>query len=115
MSLLDDYRAPCRKLIKETTEDGEGGFFTTWRDGLSFDAVICLDSSGEAIKAENKGESNVYTVIVPKESALNYNEVFVRVSDGKTFKVVSNGNESETPKSASINMRKVTAEECMLT
>ena len=42
---------------------------------------------------------------------LSYNDIFKRKSDGKIFRVTSDGDDKYTPDSAILNMRQVTAEE----
>ena len=100
MSLMDDYVTSCVKLFRESTADGEGGFSTVWKDSTSFPAVITLDSSSEATKAERKSETSTYTVTVVRAIDLNYHDVFKRLSDGKVFRVTSDGSDKKTPKSA---------------
>lgn len=115
MSLMDDYIASCVKLVMESEADGEGGFSTTWKDGPSFQAVISLESSSEATKAEKKSEASTYIVTVTRALDLNYHDVFKRVSDGKILRVTSDGTDKKTPASAWLDMRQVTAEEWELT
>jgi hypothetical protein len=42
---------------------------------------------------------------------LQYHDVFRRLSDGKIFRVTSDGDDKFTPDTATLNMRQVTAEE----
>ena len=115
MSLMDDYITSCVKLVRESAADGEGGFSTVWKDGPTFKAVITLDSSSEATKAERKSEMSTYTVTVARAIDLQYHDVFKRLSDGKVLRVTSDGIDRKTPKSAALDMRQVTAEEWELT
>jgi head-tail adaptor len=115
MSLMDDYVASCVKLVRESTADGEGGFSTVWKDGNSFQAVITLNSSAEVTKAEKKSEASTYIVTVTRSLDLNYHDVFKRLTDGKVFRVTSDGTDKKTPERATLDMRQVTAEEWELT
>lgn len=115
MSLVDDYIASCVKLVRESEADGEGGFSTVWKDGPSFKAVITLASLSEATKAERKSETSTYTVTVARAIDLQYHDVLKRLSDGKVLRVTSDGTDKKTPKSATLDMRQVTAEEWELT
>ena len=42
---------------------------------------------------------------------LEYHDVFRRLSDGKIFRVTSDGDDVQTPKSATFQFSRVTAEE----
>lgn len=111
MSLLDEAFEPCIMLHKITSNDTYGGEITQWVNGAKFDAAITFDSSIEARTAEQQGVTSLYTVTTRKEKVLEYHEVFRRLSDGKIFRVTSDGDDKFTPKSATLNMRQVTAEE----
>ena len=111
MSLLSEAMDKCVMMHKVTQDDGYGGEITTWQDGASFDAAITFDTSIEARTAEQQGVTSLYTVTTRKEKVLEYHEVFRRLSDGKIFRVTSDGDDKFTPKSATLNMRQVTAEE----
>lgn len=115
MSLMDDFKASCVKLVRKSTADGEGGSFTEWKEAAAFQAVITLDRSTEATKAERQSETSIYTVTLTRSLDLAYHEVFKRLSDGRVFRVTSDGTDKKTPKSATLDMRQVTAEEWELT
>lgn len=114
MSLLSEAMEKCTMIDKRTVDDGYGGFDTTWVDGASFDAAIVLDSSIQARVAEIQGVTGMYTVTTSKTINLQYHDVFRRNSDGKIFRVTSDGDDKKTPASASLNMRQVNAEEWKL-
>ena len=111
MSLLNDAMTRCTMLHKMTEDDGYGGEITTWIPGASFDAAITFDTSMEARTAGAQGVTSLYTVTTRKNKVLEYHEVFRRESDGKIFRVTSDGDDKYTPASAALNMRQVTAEE----
>ena len=111
MSLLSEAMENCTMMDKTTTSDGRGGFVTSWVDGASFDAACVFDSSMQARIAEGAGVKALYTVTTAKNVNLQYHDVFRRESDGKVFRVTSDGDDKKTPQSASLNMRQVTAEE----
>ena len=114
MSLMDDYKASCVKLERKYTADGEGGSFAGWKETAAFQAVITLDRSTESTKAEAQSETSVYTVTLTRSFDLAYHDVFRRLSDGRVFRVISDGTDKKTPKSAGLDMRQVTAEEWSL-
>lgn len=110
MSLLTDSMEECVLLNKQTTEDGYGGYTTTWTDGARFNAAVVLDTSMQARIAEKQGVTEIYTVTTAKALNLQYHDVFRRSSDSKIFRVTSDGDDKKTPKSASLDMRQVSAE-----
>ena len=114
MSLLTDALEKCTMIDKTTVNDGYGGYTTAWKDGATFDAAIVFDSSMQARTAEKQGVSSLYTVTTTKAVILEYHNVFRREKDGKIFRVTSDGDDKYTPKSATLNMRQVTAEEWIL-
>lgn len=114
MSLLDEFKSPCALLEKRRVPDGEGGFVTTWIEGAKFVAAVAKNTSIEAVVAEKQGVTSIYTVVTEKKINLEYHDVFRRLYDGKIFRVTSDGDDSQTPESASLDMRQVTAEEWSL-
>lgn len=111
MSLLQEMMTPCRIMDKRTEADGYGGYHSTWSDGAEFDAAVVLNTSMEARVGEKQGVTALYTVTTLKAMNLQYHDVFKRLSDGKIFRVTSDGDDKKTPMSATLNMRQVTAEE----
>lgn len=111
MSLLEDAMESCTIINRSIVEDGYGGYTTAWVDGPSINAAITLDSSTQARIAEKEGVTALYTVTTSKALNLQYHDVFRRESDGKIFRVTSDGDDNKTPPSANLNMRQVSAEE----
>lgn len=111
MSLLENAYQEMIMLDKERKPDGEGGFITEWKEGAPFSAAITFDTSMAARVAEKQGVSSLYTVTTKKAATLEYHDVFKRISDGKIFRVTSDGDDKATPDGAGLNMRQVTAEE----
>lgn len=111
MSLLDEQMENCIMIDKISTPDGYGGSNTVWVDGAPFNAAFSFDNSLQARVAESQGVSNVYTIVTRKNVNLQYHDVLKRLSDGKIFRVTSDGDDKKTPASATLNMRVVTAEE----
>ena len=114
MSLLLEAMTDCELLDKVTTGDGYGGYITTWNTGVTFKAAVTFDTSIEARVADKQGVSSLYTVTTPRAMILQYHDVFRRKTDGKIFRVTSDGDDKFTPKSATLDMRVVTAEEWSL-
>ena len=114
MSLLSEQMESCIMLDKRTVKDGYGGYKAEWIPGVEFDAAVVFDTSIQARMAEGQGVSSLYTVTTGRELTLEYHDVFQRISDGKIFRVTSDGDDKYTPKSAGLDMRQVTAEEWSL-
>lgn len=115
MSLLEEAMTKCAMLNKVTVDDGYGGYISTYTRGVNFNAAIVFDTSIEARAAQQQGVTSLYTVTTSKSMTLEYHDVFERLSDGKVFRVTSDGDDKHTPASATLNMRQVTAEEYRLT
>lgn len=112
--LMDDFKASCVMLVEKSAPDGEGGFKTVWTSGTAFDAAITHSTSIEARRAEKEGVTSLYTVSTDKGVMLKYHDVFKRLSDGKIFRVTSDGDDVQTPKRATFQFSQVTAEEYTL-
>lgn len=114
MSLLDDAMEECVMLDKTTVDDGYGGVKPVYSAGAIFNSAITFDTSIEARVADKQGVTSLYTVTTPRNITLEYHDIFKRKSDGKIFRVTSDGDDKYTPKSAGLDMRQVTAEEFLI-
>lgn len=111
MSLLTQAMEDVVMLEKRRVPDGEGGFTTDWADGARFKAAISFDSSIEARTAEKQGVTSRYTITAPLNAKLEYHDVIKRLRDGKIFRITSDGDDVQTPASASFQFLQVEAEE----
>lgn len=111
MSLLSDAMTRCVMMDKTRKPDGEGGYVIAWTDSVEFDAAITFDSSMEARVGEKSGVTSLYTVTTGKGNRLDYHDVFRRLSDGKIFRVTSDGDDKQTPDRATFQVHQVTTEE----
>ena len=111
MSLLTQAMEDVVMLGKKRIPDGEGGFTTDWADGVQFKAAITFNSSMEARTAEKQGVTSRYTITAPLNAKLEYHDVLKRLRDGKIFRVTSDGDDVQTPASASFQFLQVEAEE----
>ena len=111
MSLLTQAMEDVVMLEKKRIPDGEGGFTTDWADGVQFKAAITFNSSMEARTAEKQGVTSRYTITAPLNAKLEYHDVIRRLRDGKIFRVTSDGDDVQTPASASFKFLQVEAEE----
>lgn len=111
MSLLQESMEFCQMVDKTTVKDGYGGIKTVWVLGAELMASIVFDTSMQARIADHQGVTALYTITTNKSVILQYHDVLRRSSDGKIFRVTSDGDDNRTPASAGLNMRQVTAEE----
>lgn len=114
MSLLSEAMENCIMMDKHTSSDGYGGYVTTYTPGAEFTAAIVRDTSLHARVAEKQGVKDIYTITTKKVLKLAFGDVFMRLSDGKYFKVTTNSDDRKTPESATLDMRQVNAEEYSL-
>ena len=114
MSLLDDSMETFCFIDKTRIPDGEGGYHTEWTESAEFTANARYDSSLQAKIAEAQGVTSLYTITTRKDVVLEFHDVCKRKSDGKIFRVTSDGVDNKTPSSAGLNMRQVSAEEYSL-
>lgn len=115
MSLLDSQMETFCFIDKSRKPDGEGGYVVEWSEGAEFEANARFDNSMQARIAEKQGVTSLYTITTRKDINLEYHEIIKRISDGKIFRVTSDGDDNKTPNSATLNMRQVSAEEWELT
>lgn len=111
MSLLQEAMEPFRMMDQQSVPDGYGGFHRIWVLGASIAATAVIDSSMEARTAEVMGVTALYTIFTSRAVNLQYHDVLKRMSDGKIFRVTSDGDDDKTPRSATLDIRKVSAEE----
>lgn len=110
MSLLSEAYEPFVFMTKDFTPDGEGGFYTVWTEGAEFPATADFATSSLAKIADALTEKVNCTVTTSKAITLEPMDVIKRVSDGVYFRILSDGANSKTPNSATLDMRQSKAE-----
>lgn len=113
--LMNQFVEVCTLVEKTRVPDGEGGWKTEWVDGPSFNAAITHDTTLQARVAESEGMMATYTVTTEKGTKLDFHDVFRRERDGQVFRVTTDGDDEQTPASASFQVSQVNAEEWQLT
>lgn len=103
--LLDAFAHKCVLMEKTRNPDGEGGFLTTWTDGVEFDNYQAMDSSMQARRAEQEGVTSVFSALVAKDVPIEFGDYYKDVETGVTYRVTSNPVEKEAPKSASLAIK----------
>lgn len=110
MSFLDGFARTCVMMEKTRAPDGEGGYKTTWSEGVEFQNYQAMDTSMEARRAEKEGVTNLYSALVDKAVPIEYNDYFKDTSTGDTYRVTSEPRDKESPRSASFSLKYFTAE-----
>ena len=82
MSLLNDFARPCVLMEKHREPDGAGGY----------------------------GVTSVYSALVDKAVPIEYGDYFRDTETGTTYRVTSNPEEKQAPRSASFTLKYFTAE-----
>jgi hypothetical protein len=101
-------------ISESTVDDGMGGYKPTYIVGATFDAVLVLDDSIQAQRAEQDGVKGVYTMTTDKAVPLEWHKIFRRKGANNVYRVTSK-DEHATPSTSPLNMREVKAEEYALT
>jgi hypothetical protein len=111
MSLFIEQMEDCQIMDKSSISDGESGFETEYKPGALIKAAITYNNTLNAKTAQAQGVKSVYMVTTPLSVNLQYHDVIKRLEDGKIFRITSDGNDRRTPKTASFEFRRVSAEE----
>lgn len=111
MSLLDAFKKTFIKVEKTATADGYGGTKEAYVEGEEFQADAVLDTSIEARVAAVQGLTALYTITTGRDTCLKFHDIIMRKTDNKVFRITSDGEDKETPSTAGLDMRQVTAEE----
>lgn len=114
IGFLEEQAVECQMLNKQVVRDEYGGYATIWTDGINFMAAISLDNSIQGAIAKQQGVTSLYEVATDRALILQYHDVFKRLSDGKIFRVTTDGDDNPTPTTSAIDSRIVRAEEWSL-
>lgn len=105
----------CAFMVKQSVPDDYGGQQNkVWTQGATITANISKVTSNEQIIAEARDSVAIYKITTSKSVVLDYHDVIKRLSDGKLFRVTSDGDDMATPDVSTLDMRIVTAEEFTL-
>lgn len=103
MSLIDSFKKPCVLLEKVRVSDGEGGWHTTWTEGVEFSAAVVLDSSTLSKIAEKEGVTSIYTVTTSKNVSMDFHDAFRLLTTGETFRVTKVNDPTPGPMTEQFN------------
>lgn len=113
-NLVYDSMEPSHIIDKVTSLDEYGSVKTKWVIGAPIDVAFSFDSSTVSRIAAQEGVKNRYTLMTKRAILLQPQDVIQRDSDGKIFRVTSDGGDNKTPTIAGLDLRAVEAEEWKL-
>jgi len=113
--LVEEAMEKSYIIDKTTTPDGYGGVKTTYKTGAEILVAYSFNTSTEARIASQQGINNRYTLYTKKSVILRFPDIVKRDSDGKYFRITSDGDDKRTPNSAGLDLRAVEAEEWEIT
>lgn len=115
MSLVSAAMEKSYIMDKTTIKDDYGSVEEVWKEGAEIMVAYSFDTSTPARIAAQEGIANRYTLTTTKAVVLKFPDVVKRASDGKYFRVTSDGSDNRTPNGAGLNLRQVEAEEWSFT
>lgn len=115
MSLLDAFSKEFVMMTPTKVPDGDGGFITTWSEGIKFRMPQAHDTTIEAQKAEKEGTASTYTFLPAIGMQFAYHDIFKRLSDGQYFRVTAPSGEKETPEISRLGLTYIKAEKWEMT
>lgn len=99
-------------IDKVTSPPGPfGGTGVEYVDGAIFNCLMELKSDTQAVIAQRQDNITIYSCLVDKDTSIERNTPFRRISDKKTFRVTSDPSDAEIPDMASFNVKHFTAEQ----
>lgn len=113
--MIQDFYEPLYFMEKRSISDNMGGFIEDWVQGSEFMGAITTDNRMETRIAEQQGVKSLYTISVPKNVPLKYNDVVQRKSDSEYFRITSRPQDMTTPKMSSMDFSQLQAELYILT
>lgn len=102
---LQDFFETFVLIEKKSEPDGMGGFIEGFIEGAEFKGYANLDTSSQAKIAQQDGLSKMYTVTVPKNAPLKFNDYIKRKSDGQIIQIKSDENDIIAPKMSTLDIR----------
>lgn len=110
MSLYENMMEEFIIMEKKRVSDGEGGFITTWGEGVTIKAVAVQNTTMEAKIAEKQGVTSTWKITTSKNVSLEYHDVLKCLRTGQIFRITSKGGEIISPSFSPIDLSQVEAE-----
>lgn len=108
--LLDAIGHECVLMEKTRVPDGEGGWVTAWKEGARFTNYQHLDSTTEALIAEQQGVTSLYELLVRKDFPIEYNDAFKDLKTDKTYRVATDPEDDVSPNISPLDLKRFRAE-----
>lgn len=110
MTLIESMMSPCTRLVRVATPDDYLGHRTRWEDGETFQAAVLKGKQPPVLEAERPDAAEEYTVVTYTSTALSFDDVFRRQSDGAVFRVTGYSRDAAPPPMSTVQICKVPAE-----
>ena len=110
MTLIESMMSPCVRMIRDAVQDDYFGHNVAWREGEIFPAAVIKNKQPEITEAEQPDAAEEYTVITYTTTALSYDDMFRRLSDGAVFHVIGYSRDTEAPAMCTVQIWKAPAE-----
>lgn len=106
----EDFYEDAQIIDYISKPDGMGGVSWEKVPGAPFRAGFFVNNSNEAVIAGRLGNKAIFTIQTGMGVELEQNDVVLRVSEGRMYRVMSNAGDMTTPAVASDHYREVKAE-----
>lgn len=112
MRLITNSMTQCERLVERdaSRSDGMGGTQPVWVKLETFSAAFVYGRTEVGPRGERTCARDICAVIVDRAQALQFHDVIRRIWDGALFRVISNGEEHDTPPGAGLQLRQVRVE-----
>ena len=114
MSLLDNAFQRSFLIKEYKVPDGRGGEKIEYAETGPIYVAYSFDASTQSRTAEQAGATNRFTLTTRRKDVLRFHDIVKRAKDGHVFRVTSDGDDNEPPKTSSLDMRQVEAEKWSL-
>lgn len=111
MSLLTLAMERYNRMELTEAPDYYGGCRTHWTVGAEVMVAVTLKKSTPTRRAEAEKTADTYILTTRRADVLKPGEIIRRASDKTLYQVISNEKHNNTPPSAALDMRQVTARE----
>lgn len=115
MSLVEEAMEKSYRIQKTANPDGYGSVNAEFEVGAEILVAYAFNNSSENNAAAAQGVKSRYTLYTHKADVLKFPDIVKRDSDGKYFRIISDGSDNHTPATAALDLRAAEAEEWNIT
>ena len=110
-SLLDGMMEDFVRMVSaDDSADGLGGHGGTWVEGEGFRGFLREDRVGGTQEAQKVTEAPRFLLVTPWAVELGFHEIVRRVSDGTTYRMLSDTRNKKAPAVSAIHIAAATCE-----